>query len=126
MQPGSSELVWSAELDALAAAPRHHILLFENESVRVLDTRVGPGDTVPLHTHRWPSVLYIMGWSDFVRRNATGAVLVDSRNGNKLAEGSALWSQPLGPHTLENVGTTELRAISVEMKSTVMMPPFTP
>jgi hypothetical protein len=36
---------WPDELDALIAAPRHHLLLMENESVRVLDTRVPPGET---------------------------------------------------------------------------------
>ena len=47
---------WLPELDALVAAPKHHRLLFENDRVRVLDTRIAPGDTVPLHTHRWPAV----------------------------------------------------------------------
>ena len=93
------------ELDALIAAPAHHSLLFENEAVRVLDTRVAPGDTVPLHTHRWPSVLYIMSWSDFVRRDGEGKVMVDSRSEGGIAQESAVWSAPLGPHTLENVGS---------------------
>jgi quercetin dioxygenase-like cupin family protein len=108
--------IWPEELDALIAAPKHHVLLFENEAVRVLDTRVAPGDTVPLHTHCWPSALYIMSWSDFVRRDALGKVVADSRDGGKLPEGSAVWSAPLAPHTLENVGASALRAISVEVK----------
>jgi quercetin dioxygenase-like cupin family protein len=107
---------WPEELDALAAAPKNHTLLFENEAVRVLDTRVAPGETVPLHTHCWPSAHYIMSWSNFVRRDGAGTVMADSRAGGKLPEGSALWSGPLAPHTLENVGTSELRAISVEVK----------
>lgn len=101
----------------MIAAPKHHVLLFENEAVRVLDTRVAPGETVPLHTHRWPSALYIMSWSDFVRRDGAGKIVADSRKGGKLPAGSALWSGPLAPHTLENVGASELRAISVEVKS---------
>jgi len=116
VQTGLSQEDWPEELDALAAAPKHHALLLENETVRVLDTRVAPGDTVPLHTHRWPSALYIMSWSDFVRRDCDGAVLVDSRAGEKLPVGGAFWSEPLEPHTLENVGQSELRAISVEVK----------
>lgn len=114
------------DLDALVAAPKNHTLLFENEAVRVLDTRVGPGETVPLHTHRWPSALYIMSWSDFVRRDGEGMVVVDSRRGGELPEGSALWSGPLAPHTLENVGASELRAISVEVKSAGMNASVTP
>lgn len=108
---------WPDELDALNAAPQYHVLLFENEFVRVLDTRVPPGQTVPLHTHRWPSALYIRSWSDFVRRDAEGLTVVDSRTIAKVSEESALWSGPLSPHTLENVGNLELRAISVELKN---------
>jgi hypothetical protein len=113
----SKQQNWPGELDALEAAPRHHTLLFENELVRVLDTTVPPGDTVPLHTHRWPAALYILSWSHFVRRDGAGSTMVDSRMAGKPAEGIALWSDPLPPHTLENVGGSELRVISVELKS---------
>jgi hypothetical protein len=108
---------WPEALDALSAAPEYHILLLEDERVRVLDTIVPPGHTVPLHTHRWPSVLYILGWSDFVRRDADGKVLADSRESPKPSGETAIGSGPLPPHTIENVGESELRAISVEMKN---------
>ncbi len=120
MQPGSNQQDWPDDLDALIAAPEHHRLLFENEAVRVLDTSVAPGETVPLHTHRWPSALYIMNWSDFVRRDREGTVVADSRKGEKLTKGSAVWSGPLAPHTLENVGTQLLRAFSVEVKGSTV------
>ncbi|MFZ0395030.1 MAG: hypothetical protein WCF17_10275 [Terracidiphilus sp.] len=109
---------WPEELDAIIAAPRHHTLLFENDAVRVLDTRIAPGETVPLHTHRWPSALYLVNWSDFVRRDGAGTVLADSRGGRGAPGGSALWSGPLPPHTLENVGMGELHVITVELKGT--------
>jgi len=107
---------WPEELDALRAAPRHHTLLFENDRVRVLDTNIAPGDTVPLHTHRWPGALYISSFSDYIRRDAAGAVLADSRNLPKPSEGIALWTAAFGPHTLENVGNANLHVISVEVK----------
>ena len=105
------------ELDAFAAAPENHTLLFENDVVRVLDTIVHHGEVVPLHTHRSPSTHYLLSWSDFVRRDATGLVLVDSRTIAKPSEGAAFWSPPVPPHTLENVGTSDLRVISVELKT---------
>lgn len=110
-------LEWTNELDALVAAPEHHLLLLENDSVRVLDTSIPPGHTVPLHTHCWPQTLYLMSWSDFVRRDVNGKVLMDSRTAPKPSEGSAFWSPPLPPHTLENVGESILRLISVELKN---------
>jgi len=112
---------WPPELDALIAAPRHHRLLFENDRVRVLDTRIAPGDTVPLHTHCWPAVYQVVSWSDFVRRDEHGAVQVDTRGKPAIAAGSVLWSGPLGPHKLENVGATELHVVSVELKDVVRL-----
>ena len=44
---------WPDSLDALTAAPESHRLLFENDAVRVLETRIAPGETTLLHTHRW-------------------------------------------------------------------------
>ncbi len=75
---------WDPSLDALVAAPRHHRLLFENAHVRVLDTRIPPGDTVPVHTHCWPATHYVLASSHFVRRDAAGTVLVDTRAGATL------------------------------------------
>jgi hypothetical protein len=37
--------------------------VFENDRVRVLHIVIPPGDTVPLHTHRLPAVLYVERWS---------------------------------------------------------------
>jgi len=108
---------WPESLDALVAAPESHRLLFENDVVRVLETRIEPGATTPVHTHRWPGVQYFVAFGQFVRRDAVGAVLVDSREGSELPQpGSALWSGPLPPHTLENVGPTEIHVIGVELK----------
>jgi quercetin dioxygenase-like cupin family protein len=107
---------WPAELDAMTAAPEHHTLLFENEHVRVLEAHVGPGETVPIHTHCWPAALYILGVSDFVRRDPDGTVLLDTRGSSQPPPGSSVWNEPLAPHTLENVGAHELRNITVELK----------
>jgi len=104
-------------MDALIAAPAHHTLLFEDADVRVLETRIRPGERTPVHTHRWPSVLSILSWSPFIRRDADGVTQLDTR-GSTTAPPQALYSPPLGPHTLENVGDREIRVISVELKRT--------
>ena len=108
---------WPDSLDAVVAAPEHHAVLFENDRVRVLDARVECGDTVPLHTHRWPGVQYIVSLVDFVRRDADGEVLIDSRTAGLPSERPlVLWSEPIPPHALENVGDRTIRAIVVELK----------
>ncbi len=116
-ESNASAWPWPASLDALSAAPRHHTLLLENDRVRVLETRIPPGELVPLHTHRWPSVLHVLSWSDFIRRDASGAVSLDSRTaGRGGSPPSVGWSEALPPHSLENVGAAEIRVISVELK----------
>lgn len=113
----SSRPQWPAHLDALIAAPRHHTLMFENDLVRVLETKVPPGETTAVHTHCWPATLYVVSASDFVRRDDNDNVLLDTRiTGAKGKSGDAAWSPPLGPHTLENVGTTLIHVINVELK----------
>jgi hypothetical protein len=107
---------WPPELDALTAAPENHRLLFDNDSVRVLDTSIAAGQTTSLHTHRWPAALYIVSWSDFVRRDECGQVMLDSRTITPPKPGCAMWTPSLAPHTLENIGTSELRVIAVELK----------
>lgn len=105
-------------LDALTAAPDHHWVLLENEHVRVLDTRVRPGESTPIHVHPWPSVLYILSWSDFVRYDAEGNVLVDSRTfASRPERGAALWAGPLPPHRAQNVGDADLHVLAIEMKT---------
>jgi quercetin dioxygenase-like cupin family protein len=64
-------------LDAMAAAPDHHAVLLENDQVRVLDTNLRPGERTPLHAHQWPAALYVLSWSDFLRRDDHDAVLME-------------------------------------------------
>jgi mannose-6-phosphate isomerase-like protein (cupin superfamily) len=110
---------WPAELDALIAAPDHHKLLMENEHVRVLETKINPGETVPVHTHQNPSTNYFFSWSDCIRRDDNGEILFDSCiAGVSVEPGATTWQAPLPPHTLENVGDCPIHLISVELKNT--------
>src|SRR5207342_683632 len=91
-------------LDAMRVALGHHDVLLENAHVRVLDTRLGPGERTPVHTHQWPAVLYIRSWSDFIRYDPDGNVLLDSRSlASAPAVGSSLWAAPLVPHFVHNI-----------------------
>jgi quercetin dioxygenase-like cupin family protein len=108
---------WPDSLDALRAAPAHHEFLFENERVRVIHTHIPSGDMVPLHTHRWPSVAYVMVCSDFVRRDHDGKVLFDSRQeATQQSAPSVQWLPSLPPHTVENVGASPISILIVELK----------
>ena len=113
----NQQIQWPGELDALIASPQHHKLLFENEFVRVLDTNIAPGEITNVHTHQYSASLYFLSWSDFIRYDEKGNVLVDSKTLSKTPTiGSAFWSEPLAPHSLKNIGNKNLHVISVEIK----------
>ena len=108
---------WPDSLDALAAAPAFHRLVLETDDMRVLETMIGPGRTVPLHTHRWPSVLYVIAAGHVVRRDHEGRLLTDTRSeGAPANTGTAAWVPPMPPHTVENVDSTEIRLLNIELK----------
>jgi hypothetical protein len=60
----------------------------------------------------------VCSWSDFIRRDGVGNIIFDSRTGGAPEVGTALWSEPYPVHSVENVGSSELRVIAVEIKST--------
>ena len=52
-----------------------------------------------------------------MRKNAEGNVIYDSRSAEtKPQPGSAVWSGPLAPHSVTNLGDADIRVISVELK----------
>ena len=105
---------WTPENDALAAAPQHHKLLFENDEVRVLEVSVPPGVREPLHAHRYPSVLYYVS-AAHMKEYSPGVAAVD--RGRK--EDGAVLFLPIGPpHQMENMEKSKaLKAIRVELKA---------
>jgi quercetin dioxygenase-like cupin family protein len=108
---------WLDSLDALSAAPEHHHLLLENDHVRVLEVRIKPGQIVPVHTHRWPSVVHVRSASDFLRRDVEGKLTFDSRTGGTPQNfPDVVWTPPLPPHSVENIGASEIHLVSVELK----------
>ncbi|MEZ4670849.1 MAG: hypothetical protein R3E39_23345 [Anaerolineae bacterium] len=108
---------WPPELDAMVASTEHHGVLFENDRLRVLDIHIPRGERTTVHTHCWAGVLYVISWSDFLRRDAEDNVIVDSRTVEALnPPAPVMWAKPLPPHSLENIGTNDLHLIGVELK----------
>ena len=110
---------WPAKLDAVVAAPDNHLVLMENAEVRVLEVTVSPSAVEPLHSHRWPSVLYIMSAGDFLDRDSDGNVIFDTRTLDApLTLPLTMWKGPEAPHSVENLSEDqELRLIRVELKT---------
>jgi hypothetical protein len=118
-QGASPSWPWPDSLDALVAAPDNHRLLFENEAVRILEVRIGPGQLVPVHTHRWPSAVCVVKSSDFIRHDADGNLLFDSRTMEPQSSVPTVQSiGPLPPHSVENIGDSEILLFTTELKGT--------
>ncbi|PWK17754.1 cupin domain-containing protein [Xanthomarina spongicola] len=109
---------WPKELDAVVAAPKNHKILLENDSVRVLEVSLAPGEVEALHHHQWPSVLYIQEAGDFIDYDGDGNVIFDSRNlPEPLTLPLTMYKNPEAPHSVVNLSETEtIRLIRVEMK----------
>jgi hypothetical protein len=58
LQAASCGVIRTDSTDAVAAAPEHHKVILENDSVRVLEARVPLHSHEPPHTHPWPSVFF--------------------------------------------------------------------
>ena len=105
-------------LDAVVAAPRFHRVLFENDRVRVLEVTVPPHQREPLHTHRWPSVIYKDQTGRGRYYDAAGQLRHESttpyRKGPDLVR--ARWQAPEAPHAVENTDEVADRFIRVELK----------
>ena len=96
--------------DWMSVAPKGKKVLLDNSSVRVIEMTLGPGQKEPVHTHP-ANFAYLMG---------EGKVRV-SYVGGETAEmdgkaGQVIWSDPEGPHTLENLSKKPIRALVVELK----------
>ena len=117
MSPAGNCSTAVGPLDAVQRDPDHHDVLLENEHVRLLDALLRPGEQTEIHIHVWPSALYVLSWSDFVRVDPEGNVIMDSRTMNRPSAGEAIL-EPCAP-TPPGAERREHRppAIAVELKS---------
>jgi len=101
-------------LDPAATNPDHYKVVFENDSVRVLEYKDSPGDKTTPHEHP-DSVMYTL--SAFRRRLYTD----DAHRDVEIDAGFTGWL-PAQRHYGENIGDTATHVLFVELKT----PPGSP
>ncbi len=101
--------------DPVKVAPNNNKVLLENDQVRVLDVRIKPGEKEPMHSHP-ASVGYFL--SDFKVKYTYPDGKTEVREGTA---GQARWREAL-THAVENVGTTELHVVTIELKGAAKKP----
>lgn len=95
--------------DALKVAPHAYRVVLENERVRVLDYRAGPGVKADMHSH--PDLLAVAVRGGKVRFTLGNGETAEA----ELADGEAQFFEAT-EHMTENMGTTELHVIIIELK----------
>lgn len=96
--------------DVVQVAGDSHSVLIDNAQVRVLSVTIKPGQKAPMHSHP-ANVSYVI----------SGAKLRITTPDGKSVEkepktGATTWSEAT-THEVENIGTTELKQVQIELKN---------
>ena len=103
-------------VDALVASPDIYTLLLENEHIRILEYLIEPGEREAWHTHP-PKAIYVA---------SGGKLRITTEDGNSFVvdenTGDTAWMNAVGRHFGENIGSTPIRIVLVEVKSLANLP----
>jgi quercetin dioxygenase-like cupin family protein len=95
--------------DIVQISPDVHQVIFENDTIRLLEVTVAPGATVPMHTNP-ENINYILEGGTLRLVNPDGSV-VDVQ----VVERQVI-PAPVGRHAVENIGSTAVRTLCIELK----------
>jgi quercetin dioxygenase-like cupin family protein len=102
-------LPMAAAQDMVKVAPKNCNVLLENDQVRVVRVVIKPGEKLDMHSHP----------ANIVYAFTTGKAKFTSSDGKseerELKAGQAIWSDAV-THATQNSGTTESRALVIELK----------
>lgn len=103
-----SGLLW-AHGDMTKVAPHQAKVLFENDRIRVLETRNKPGETIPLHSHPPRFVYFMNPLSEKITYEGKKPKVYHWKAGDVTFDEAVSLS-------VENVGASAGRNIVVELK----------
>lgn len=118
---------WPDSLDAVTAAPNSHKVLFENDKIRILEVTTEPYGFEPMHTHRYPSVMfgpdndtshydivYYRCDYDSIKHVYFAKDSIRQRGGGIGTDEHFM--KPEGPHRIRNLSNVRILAFRVEFK----------
>ena len=95
--------------DMVKVSPNNCTVVLDNDQVRVVRVVIKPGEKLAMHSHG-ANIVYSL---------TSGKVKYTSPDGKaeerEMKAGQAVWSDGV-THGTENIGTTETRALVVELK----------
>jgi len=95
--------------DPVSISPQLYTVKLENEQVRILEYRLQPGETEPMHAHP-RGVVYYMSDATFVITLPDG-----SSSEHSVTSGEVEWRE-FTRHAGRNSGSTEAVALAIEIK----------
>lgn len=101
----------SKDIDPVAVSATMYKVLLENEYVRVVEYQINPGERDNWHTHPAKASYVISGGSLRITTGDGESFIVDEETA------SASWFGSVGKHFAENVGTTPIQIVFVEVKA---------
>ncbi len=97
--------------DPTEVSPENYKVLLENEHVRIVEYVINPGEKDAWHTHPPKASYIVSGGKLRITPEGADSFVVQEDPGN------ATWMGALGRHFGENVGTTPVHIVLVEIKS---------
>jgi len=113
---GTDPATWDPALDAVAAAPENHRVLYEDDAIRVLSVSVVAGATEKPHHHCFPSVFVIDRMVKLRDFNGVTNEEIPLPVPKDVVFPITLKFAPQPLHYVENVDTRPFHATRVEFK----------
>jgi len=108
-----------AKTDALRAAPSQHRLIFENDSIRIIELILAPGQETPPHSHS-DGIVWVTSNSQVVISDFSGGSTSAARKDTVSLRADQVnvyrEEKAIQLHSIKNVGTEEYREYRVEFK----------
>ena len=95
--------------DPVKLSPKNYNVRIDNDRVRVLEFRLKPGESEPMHSHP-PGFVYVFDDATLRMTLPDG-----SKSTDQLHAGDLYWREAT-THAAENIGTTEAHALALELK----------
>ena len=108
--PPNANTSLTGPLDPVTADPAHYHVEFENDQVRVVRVKIGPGETTKLHRHSADRIVTYLTDQDF-------QIAPEGGSPEHLLHkaGDASWGTAV-THQEKNLGATPFEAIVTELK----------
>ena len=97
------------ELDPVKLSPQLYTVRLDNDNVRVYEYRITPGVKDPMHSHPH-GLMYILAGGK-MRSSSPSGIVSDV----EMKTGDVIWRESVS-HSLENIGSSEVHVLSVELK----------